>query len=615
LNDPNNIDISELLKKLGETGENPSQFLTNLLAGQCLCGDIQEGAILNKNTQNGIDVLAIFPLQKQGTPPPEWLLEAVEILRNIDNLESTCVEPLNASDDQSHQTEHIAIVPLKIGGLNNAAVAMKVSPGENLSLEQKVSQAELIIAMLNSTHALAANSIDKQKLTQVTQAMEILSAVNQQQKFVSAAMSFCNENAARWQCERVSLGIHKSRYVQIAAISHTEDFSRKMKLAQDIESAMEECLDQDIEVLYPAEENAAYIWRSTKRLSQNNDKQAVLSVPIRTNGDVFAVLTLEKPNGEEFGPEQIEAIRLTCELCAARLKNLFEYHRWFGATLALKSRNLLASFLGPKHTFAKIAAILIMLAIVFLTFAKGQFRPKAPFVIEATYQQVIPAPFDGYLKEVNVDIGQNVIPNISVLATLDTAELRLQLASAKADKVGGLKQESAHMRDNEIAQAQIARANADKAQAQIDLLSFYINQANIVSPIEGIVVKGDLRRQIGAPVKTGDLLFEVCPLEAIRAEIMMPEDLIFDIKVGQKGRLATASYPDQPIDFVVERINPIAEVINQRNVFKVRVQLVNTYTWMRPGMEGVAKVSAGKRPYIWIWTRKITNWIRMKFWL
>ena len=96
---------------------------------------------------------------------------------------------------------------------------------------------------------------------------------------------------------------------------------------------------------------------------------------------------------------------------------------------------------------------------------------------------------------------------------------------------------------------------------------------------------------------------------------MVPEDLIFDIEVGQEGKLATASYPGQPIKFVVERINPMAEVVSQRNVFKVRVRLLETYPWMRPGMEGVAKVSVGKRPYIWIWTRKITNWIRMELWL
>jgi multidrug efflux pump subunit AcrA (membrane-fusion protein) len=279
-----------------------------------------------------------------------------------------------------------------------------------------------------------------------------------------------------------------------------------------------------------------------------------------------------------------------------------------------RTRKGIAKLLGPKHTWAKVAAILCFGAILFLIFAKGQFRPDAPFVLEATYQQVVPAPFDGYIKNVEVEIGDVVAGGSSVLAGLDTAELRLSLAAAKAERVGYLKQASAAMRDGETAQAQIAQADANKVQAQIELLEYQIGQASLVSQISGVVVKGDLKGQIGAPVKTGDVLFEVCPLEALRAQLMVPEDEIYDIEVGQMGYLATASYPGERTKFRVERINPIAEVVNQRNIFKVRVQLLQTHPWMRPGMEGVAKVSVGKRHYVWIWTRKIVNWVRMKMW-
>jgi hypothetical protein len=129
------------------------------------------------------------------------------------------------------------------------------------------------------------------------------------------------------------------------------------------------------------------------------------------------------------------------------------------------------------------------------------------------------------------------------------------------------------------------------------------------------VVEGDLKRRIGAPVKTGDVLFEVTPLDSLRAVLHVAEDQITDIRVGQRGYLATASYPGQRIGFEVERVNPIAEIVKQENIFKVRVRLSELYPWMRPGMEGVAKIDIDKRPYAWIWTRKIINWVRMKLWL
>jgi len=427
-------------------------------------------------------------------------------------------------------------------------------------------------------------------------------------------MTFCNEIASQWQCERVSIGFLKGRYVQLKALSHTESFSRKMQIIQDIEATMEECLDQDIEVLSPAPKEAAYVSRAAAMLSQRCGRLNILSFPLRCRGEALAVVTLERPARIAFGAEEVETVRLACELCSPRLANLHENDRWFGAAIAVRIRKLIAGLVGPKHTWAKVAAILCFAAILFLVFGKGQFRAKAPFVLEATYQQVIPAPFDGYLKNVDVEVGDLVAGGSSILAGLDTAELRLQLAAAKAEKAGYLKQASAAMRDGETAQAQIAQANADKSQAQIGLFEYQIGQANLVSPLSGIVVKGDLKREVGAPVKVGDVLFEVCPLDALRAQLMVPEDEVYDINVGQEGYLATASYPGQRIRFVVERINPIAEVVNQRNVFRVRVQLLETQQWMRPGMEGVAKVEIGKRHYAWIWTRKIVNWIRMQLW-
>ncbi len=66
----------------------------------------------------------------------------------------------------------------------------------------------------------------------------------------------------------------------------------------------------------------------------------------------------------------------------------------------------------------------------------------------------------------------------------------------------------------------------------------------------------------------------------------MPESRIADVEVGQTGRLATASYPDRRIAFEVDRITPVAEVVDGRNVFRVRVRLIDPPAWLRPGMGG-----------------------------
>ncbi len=153
------------------------------------------------------------------------------------------------------------------------------------------------------------------------------------------------------------------------------------------------------------------------------------------------------------------------------------------------------------------------------------------------------------------------------------------------------------------------------------LLEHQIGEATLVAPIDGTVVSGDLKRQIGAPVQTGDVLFEIAPLHALRAVLQVPEDRMTDLLAtgGEgniaSGTLASVAHPGDYIEFEVERINPVAEVVDQKNVFEVRVRLLQNRPWLRPGMKGVAKVDVGRRSYAYLWTRRAVNWVRMKLWI
>ncbi len=134
----------------------------------------------------------------------------------------------------------------------------------------------------------------QQDLERLRIAMEVLAAVNETERFAAAAMALVNELAARWKADRVSLGFLKGRFVRLAALSHTEKFTRKMRLVQDIEAAMEECLDQDVEIVFPAAQDATYVARATEALSAHHGPMGITSFPLRRAGEVVGVLTLER---------------------------------------------------------------------------------------------------------------------------------------------------------------------------------------------------------------------------------------------------------------------------------------------------------------------------------
>ena len=167
----------------------------------------------------------------------------------------------------------------------------------------------------------------------------------------------------------------------------------------------------------------------------------------------------------------------------------------------------------------KVGACAAFVLALFLTWVEGDYRIDASFVFEAPLQQVVVAPFDTFLKSVAVDPGDEVEAGKDILGLLDTSDLRLKLAAVKAEQLGYLKQMSAAMRDGKTAEAQIAQAQSEKSAAEMRLLERHIEQATLVAPITGRVVSEDLKRQIGAPVETGKILFEIARIEALRAEL------------------------------------------------------------------------------------------------
>lgn len=489
------------------------------------------------------------------------------------------------------------------------------------------------------------------ELERLKAAMETLGAVNAPPHFLAAAMALCNELAARWKSERVGIGFLKGRYVRLLALSHTEKITRNMQLVQDIEAAMEESLDQDVEIVLPPPKDASFVYRSTETLANRHGPSSVVSLPLRRErlhlkernderfGNVVAVLTLERKLDKPYALSEIETLRLTADLFTPRLVDLYENDRWVGAKLLRGTRRSLAWAVGAKHTWAKVAAIAISGFLAFATLVNGEFRVESPFTIAGTDTQIVAAPFEGYLDKSNVEPGDmvftpetgavfdelnganplaGVLPikrPVSVLANMEDWEPINRRDAAKHKMDEALKKADQARNEGKQADVQMAQAEWRASKADFDFFNNQVEKAKIKTPINGIVFQGDLQSKHHVPVRQGDGLFEIGQ-PGLRADLNVSEDQIMDVTLGQKGVLKATSYPDRPIKFTVIRIFPVAHVAEAKNVFTVRVQLDSpNVQWMKPGVQGLAKVDVEPAKYGWIWTHKMINWVRMKLWM
>ncbi len=443
--------------------------------------------------------------------------------------------------------------------------------------------------------------------------LDLLLLLNEQKKFIAAAMTVVNEAAARYHCSRVSLGWLEKGYIRLQSISHMEQFEPKMEIVNQLEAAMEEALDQDEEIQFPAPQSAGSINHDHAKYATTQQVKQLISLPLRVVGQPVGVLTCERAAGS-FSDSDIRSLRILCDQISTPLEARKKHDRWIGARVAARVKAQASGLLGAEHSLAKLVGLLCCAALVAMISVKLPYRVDAPFILRSKDVRQVTAPFAGFIDQVQAEIGQKVETG-SLLLSLDNSDLLLEEAAALANQVRYLREAEKFRARNALIDMKIAQAQADQAQAQLELIQYRMNLTQLRSPIAGIIVEGDNTERRGAPVEKGELLFKVARHEKLFAEVKIAEQDINGIVSDQTAELAFVSRPQQNYPISIEQIDPLAHAEDSGNIFIARTQVFTTAeTWWRPGMSGIAKIEIGKRRIIWIISHRTVDFLRMLIW-
>lgn len=452
-------------------------------------------------------------------------------------------------------------------------------------------------------------------VVQFAEALDLMVLLNAETRYMAAAMTFCNEISSRYKCQRVSLGWLKDGYVRVQAISHMEKFEKKMDSVQSLEAAMEEAFDQDEEIVWPRPLENTMVVRNHEAFSREQGAEYMVSLPLRLDGEPVGILTCER--SVEQGPFteiNIRGVRVLCDQAARRLDDLKKNDCWFGAKWARSLRNGLAWFFGFEHTFAKFLGVLLSIALCVVVFGSWNYRVEAPFILKTDDLIYLPAPFDGYIDEVQVQVG-DLVKKGDLLLTLDIDELLLEESSSLANQSRYMREAEKARAENGLAEMKIAQALQAQAEAQLAVIRYHLKNSRILAPFDGIIVEGDLKKMLGAPVRKGDILFKVALIEKMYAEIDVDERDVHEIADDFTGEIAFVSQPNLKFPINVERINPVAQAKDKGNIFLLRGTFpAKISDWWRPGMSGIAKINIGKRNLLWIFTHRTIDFLRLFFW-
>lgn len=534
---------------------------------------------------------------------------------------------------------YILVVPIPPGPVEaNTGPRMVVA----LIVESRSSSAlQTTLAILELLSGYAHGHAARQNLRRARAAAaaldlagRLVSTLNTPGTFKGCTLQLTNDLARQLGVERVALGWVRGQgeagAVRVIAVSDTELIDRRLAMIQKLEAAMDECLDQEQPVVHPAPPEsgegsdallARAITHAHRELCASDARLKAASFPLRADDRVVGVITLETTSDRGFDPATIELVQATLDLIAPVVKVRKEADRALVSHALASARRASAMLVGPRHTGWKLLSLVVLAAAIVVVFVRAPYRVEAPMELQARERRMVSAPFNGVIAAVGEGIERGrAVRAGEVLADLDTSELLLSMAQVESEIEQAATQADAALQSGKISEAQQAEAKERGARAQLALLRKRLDDARIVAPIDGTILAGDLKDKVGASVRVGDGLFEIAPLHDMVAVIMVADS---DIKLltdrlarGEtvSGQIAAKGEPSKRVGIVVEDIVPLARADEGRNAFEVRARVGRTEPWMRPGMEGLAKIETGDRTLLDIATRRIRDTLRLWLW-
>jgi hypothetical protein len=476
--------------------------------------------------------------------------------------------------------------------------------------------------------ALAAPVPAPAAVGQLPDMVDLSAEVMAQASFATAALALVNGVTVKLEVVHAALGWVDGPDMRAVAISQLDRFDPKSQQVRQFERIFDEVRFHD-DVVWaggPAEPvpagsddivdaDMAADCPALAQFAAERGDPWVCALPMRDpQGRLCAVLLCVWDSAVRAQPEAAPLL-LALDLVQPRLAD----QHWQAQSLLRRGRAGLHGFgarlFGPEHVWPKLIGVGAALLLAYVCLARWDYRVDATAQLVTDATRLVSAQFDGRIENVHATAG-DLVRQDAVLLELDTREQRQQEAELQAEIRRTEAEVAKYRAAEQLSEMEIAQARLEQSQARLARVAHYIAQAVARAPFDGVVVEGERRDLMGAPVKKGEMLLRVAKVEGLYATLMVAERDIAEIAAHARGRLLLLSHPDADIPFEVVSIIPVAQVKGQEgNHFTITTRLlVPAQDWWRPGMTGLAKIEVGPRRPVWILTHKLVDNLRMFFW-
>lgn len=272
----------------------------------------------------------------------------------------------------------------------------------------------------------------------------------------------------------------------------------------------------------------------------------------------------------------------------------------------------IAMRLNPALLFRRRTLAVALMILLSCLLLPVPYRPQRTCSFEPAKKSYLASPIDGVIKEILVRPGDQVSAE-TPLARLNQEQLQWELVAVQAELEAAGKRRDSALASRTSGELRLAQFEQERLRVTIASLEKQLHDCEIRSPIDGVVVAGNIDESNGMPVGRGEALFEIAPLNRMRVEMhLRPRDLA-TIRAGDRVKVRADADASQVWAAQILRIAPRAKCIDSEVVFIATAEVENPSGVLRPGMMGSVRVAAGFKSVGWLLLSEPYEWLRRKW--
>ena len=441
----------------------------------------------------------------------------------------------------------------------------------------------------------------------------VLAAAGEHGDALACAVAAADAIATFGGFARVCIGVRRGGEAHLLAVSGEKAPDRRRDAVRSIEAAMREALRGDAgsdgesggvrSVVHDAPSGVRVVAR-------------LESSPATGDGDEGSRPLVDAAAGN--GPDAAATDEAIAPLLG--LIGVLEHaeRRAQAASLARACRAIVPSGRAGRRRRLFVTALLAVLVGV-VSALPLPYRVSARVSVEASDRLAVSAPHDGHLASAHVRAGDRVAAG-QLLATLDQRETSLALDKWQAEIARNRAEQAMALAARERVELTRLRAEATRLALELTLTEQRRAREEIRAPFDGVVLSGDPDRALGSPLAAGETLFELASSARRSLLVEVDEHDVALIEEGAIARVRMAAAPRRAFEAKLGEVIPLAVAEAGASVFRVPATLVAEGSGsvdlpsLRPGMQGVARIEAGRRSLADAWTRTVRERLVLLGW-